>query len=446
MTTLDTLRARLDKVGQSHILAGWNRLDAASQSRLAGQIDAMNVDEWPSLVEKYVKSKPSLDLPADVKPAPYYPHAGGTYDAAKYKAIGEQLFKGGKVAAFVVAGGQGSRLGYEGPKGCYPATTLTDKPLFQVFAEQLLAARARFGRDIPWSIMTSPLNHAETTAFFEDRRYFGLGRENVTFFPQGVMPSFDLTTGKVLMSAPGEIATNPDGHGGSITALHKSGTLAALRARGIEHLSYFQVDNPHVKVCDPLFVGLHASAPDSSGEMSSKMVAKAAWDERVGVFCLVNGKLDVIEYSDLPQALGRATNPDGSLKFNAGSIAIHMLGVAFLERLATDPAFALPFHRAEKKIPCVDPATGAPITPAANNGVKLERFIFDALARAKASIVLETDRVEEFAPIKNATGADSVESCKKLQTLRAARWLACCGVTVPMTPSGEPDCIIEMSH
>ncbi len=445
MADLNTLRARLDRVGQSHLLACWGRHGAAEQSRLVAQIESMNVDEWPELVERYVKSKPSLELPGDVRPAPYYPHTGGAFDAAKYRAIGEQLFRDGKVAAFVVAGGQGSRLGYEGPKGCYPATTLTDKPLFQVFAEQLLAARQRYGRDIPWSIMTSPLNHAETTAFFEGRRYFGLGRENVTFFPQGVMPSFDISTGKVLLSGPGEIATNPDGHGGSITALHRSGTLAALRARGVEHLSYFQVDNPHVKVCDPLFVGLHAAAPDSSGEMSSKMVSKVSWDERVGVFCLVNGKLDVIEYSDLPPALGKATNVGGSLKFNAGSIAIHMLGVGFLERLATDPAFALPFHRAEKKIPVVDPATGAAINPTANNGVKLERFIFDALARAKASIVLETDRVEEFAPIKNATGADSIESCRKLQTLRAARWLGHCGVTIPLNTAGEPDCIIEMS-
>ena len=179
------------------------------------------------------------------------------------------------------------------------------------------------------------------------------------------------------------------------------------------------------------------------------MIPKAAWDEKVGVFCQVERegawRLDVIEYSDMPAQLAKATNPDGTLKFAAGSIAIHIISVEFLGRLATDPRFSLPFHRAEKKIPHVDPATGAAVSPAANNGVKLERFIFDALAMARASIVYETDRVEEFAPIKNATGVDSVESSQKLQTTRAARWLERCGTAVPKDAKGEPDCVIELS-
>jgi UDP-N-acetylglucosamine/UDP-N-acetylgalactosamine diphosphorylase len=179
--------------------------------------------------------------------------------------------------------------------------------------------------------------------------------------------------------------------------------------------------------------------------MSSKMVTKAYPEEKMGVFCSSAGKVEVIEYSDLPMDLQRERLPDGSLRFVAGSIAIHMIGIDFIDRLANDPSFALPYHRAEKKIPCVDPATGAAIAPTANNGVKLEQFVFDAISTCKSSIVYETDRSEEFGPIKNATGVDSVESSKALQTARAASWLEACGVSVPRKPDGSPDCTLEIS-
>jgi UDP-N-acetylglucosamine/UDP-N-acetylgalactosamine diphosphorylase len=457
------LRARLAKVGQEHLLAFHDTLTAEEQVRLRGQIASIDLESVPGWVAAYVKGKPEPSAPADpaaIKPAPFYPYGKtpGAEGMGAYRAAGEAIIRRGEVGAFVVAGGQGSRLGFEGPKGCYPATAITKKPLFQVFAEQILAANRKYGVTIPWAIMTSPLNHEATVSFFERHRFFGLGRENVLFLQQGVMPSFDMATGKILLAGHGgggggggEVATNPDGHGGAVAALHKSGALAEMTKRGVKHLSYFQVDNPHVKVIDPLFIGLHATAPDSSGEMSSKMVRKASWDEKVGVFCTIDKKdgrgsrLDVIEYSDLPPALAKATGPDGELLINAGSIAIHLMSVAFLERLATDAKVSLPFHRAEKKVPYFDVATGKAVSPAANNGVKLEKFIFDALAVAERSIVVETDRVEEFAPIKNATGADSAESSKALQTQRAARWLAKCGTKVPVNAQGLPDCVIELS-
>jgi UDP-N-acetylglucosamine/UDP-N-acetylgalactosamine diphosphorylase len=200
-----------------------------------------------------------------------------------------------------------------------------------------------------------------------------------------------------------------------------------------------------VRPFDPAFIGLHAANPNSSGEMSSKMIPKAYPEEKMGVFCSSNGKVEVIEYSDLPMDLQRERLPDGSLRFIAGSIAIHLIGVEFIERVANDPSFALPYHRAEKKIPCIDPATGAAVAPSTNNGVKLEKFVFDALANCRGSIVFETDRVEEFGPIKNATGVDSVETSKALQTLRAANWLEACGVSVPRRGDGTPDCVLEIS-
>lgn len=447
-----TLFQALERAGQLHLLTFWDSLDAAARDRLARQLADLDLTAVPALVAGYVKNKPHFALPASVEPAPYFPFQSGAggptthaWDKRAMKAAGESLLRAGQVAAFVVAGGQGSRLGFDGPKGCFAAGAVTGKPLFQIFAEQILAAGRKFGKAVPWYIMTSPLNHAPTVAFFEQHNYFGLARADVMFFPQGVLPSFDMSSGKILLAGKDEIATNPDGHGGSITALHKSGALADMKRRGIRHISYFQVDNPSVKVLDPVFLGLHAASRESSAEMSSKMIPKAYPEEKLGVFCKVNGKLDVIEYSDLPPDLSAQRLPGGSLRFLAGSIAIHVMSVEFVEKLATDPAFSLPYHRAEKKITHIDPATGKLVEPTTNNGVKLERFVFDALPKARASIVYETDRVEEFAPIKNASGVDSVQSSKELQTQRAARWLESIGVSIPKKPDGKPDCTLEIS-
>jgi UDP-N-acetylglucosamine/UDP-N-acetylgalactosamine diphosphorylase len=441
--------ARLQRVGQEHLLNFHASLSPAQQRSLLAQIAELDVESLPAVVEAYVKNKPAFSLPPNLGPAPYFARNASQgprpWDRAGMEKAGEDLIRAGRIAAFVVAGGQGSRLGFEGPKGCYPAGAVTDKSLFELFSQHFVGAKRRYGVDVPWYIMTSPLNHQATVEFFEQHGFFGLDRRNVMFFPQGVLPSLDITSGKVLLTSPGEVATNPDGHGGSIKALAVSGALADMKRRGIEHLSYFQVDNPLVRPLDPAFIGLHAASPASSGEMSSKMIPKAYPEEKMGLFCSSNGKVDVIEYSDLPMDLQRERLPDGSLRFIAGSIAIHMIGVEFIDRVANDPSFALPYHRAEKKIPCIDPATGAAISPTSNNGVKLEKFVFDALANCRDSIVYETDRNEEFGPIKNATGVDSVETSKALQTARAAAWLEACGVQVPRKADGSPDCTLEIS-
>lgn len=451
MDVLQRVRTRLAAVDQSHVLNFYPHLTPAQQQSLLAQVDSMDLEALPALISEYVRKKPGFVMPSRLEPVRYYPHDPASrtrvWDKGAAKRAGENLIRTGNVAAFVVAGGQGSRLGFEGPKGCFPAGAVTNKSLFQIFAEGILGTQDRAGAGvvIPWYIMTSPLNHEATTSFFASHSYFGLRRDQVMFFQQGVMPSLDITTGRVLLSSTHEVATNPDGHGGSIRALQVSGALADMKQRGVEHLSYFQVDNPLVRVIDPVFLGLHASAADSSSEMSSKMVAKAEPGEKVGVFCLAEGKTEVMEYSDMPKDLQGARNQDGSLTYNAGNIAVHALSREFIERVATNDKFNLPCHRAEKKIPCVDPTTGAQVSPTENNGVKLEKFIFDALALCKQSLVYETDRVEEFGPIKNATGVDSAESSMALQTLRAARWLESVGVQVPRKSDGTPDCVLEVS-
>lgn len=447
-TSIGALRERLGRVGQDHLLRFHDELDPASARALLGQIAALDLDALPDLIERYVQGDEHFTLPPDLEPAPYYPRdpgsAGRAWDRDGARRRGEELLGAGKVACFTVAGGQGSRLGYEGPKGCYPTGAVTNKPLFRIFAEGILAAGRRHGRPVPWYLMTSPLNHRETVAFFEANRFFGLDPADVSFFPQGVMPSLDMATGRILLSGKGTLATNPDGHGGSLKALVVSGAIEDMRRRGVEHISYFQVDNPLVRVVDPVFIGLHAGASDSSGEMSSKMLAKADAKEKVGVFCRSKGRTMVVEYSDLPATLAGQTDADGSLRFIAGSPAIHMLGVEFVAKLASDPAFALPYHRAIKKVPFVDLESGETVEPAEPNAVKLERFVFDAIPLAESSIVLETDRVEEFAPVKNKDGVDSVVTSRQLQTERAARWLEAAGVEVPRKADGSPDCVLEI--
>jgi UDP-N-acetylglucosamine/UDP-N-acetylgalactosamine diphosphorylase len=453
----DELRAALRALtpAQDHLLRFHDRLTPDQQLALRRDIASLDRAALPALIARYVTTRPTAHLSAQPAPVRHYPHdhtssAGrGSWDRAAYHARGVELIANGQVAAFTVAGGQGSRLGYEGPKGCFPAGAVSNKPLFACLADWILAAQARHcprGITIPWYIMTSPQNHEATIAFFNQHNHFGLRPDDLFFFPQGVMPSFDAASGSILLDSPHALSLNPDGHGGSLKALHASGALDHMAARGVRHISYTQIDNPLVRVIDPAFLGLHAFAPDSSGEMSSKMVAKANPGERVGVLCSVDNRTCVIEYSDLPKHLAEATNPDASLRFNAGSIAIHIIRTDFVRRLNTaHGGFSLPYHRADKKVPFIDLNSGNRVDPQTPNAVKLETFVFDALPLAQASIVLETDRVEEFAPIKNATGADSPETCRQLQTKRAARWLTRVGVRVPLNADNSPNCTLELS-
>jgi UDP-N-acetylglucosamine/UDP-N-acetylgalactosamine diphosphorylase len=451
--SLESTRARLRAAGQEHVLKFWPELDEARRGALLAQLASVDLESVPGLVRDYVHTKPAADLRGTIEPAVCYPRdhnrADKPWDRQAYFDRGAELIAAGNVAAFTVAGGQGSRLGFDGPKGCFPGGAVTNRPLFGCVADWILAAQARFCRAgvvIPWYVMTSPGNHEATVAFFRANAFFGLRERDVMFFPQGVMPALELGTGRMLLADRHELALAPDGHGGSIKALAVSGALADMQARGVEQLSYTQIDNPLVRAIDPVFIGLHAFAPDSSGEMSSKMVVKAHAGEKVGVFARVGGKTSVIEYSDMPAELANRTDGAGGLVFNAGSIAIHVISTAFIARLNTSGSgVRMPYHRADKKIACVDLGTGQRLDPAAPNAVKLETFVFDALPLAEASIVMETDRIEEFAPIKNATGPDSVQTCKEIQTLRASRWLEKAGVRIPYKPDGSPDCVLEIS-
>lgn len=436
-------RASLEPHGQGHLLAFWDQLDESQKRSLLADIGSLEMDEVDLWVEGYVKNAGQAGICGDIRPAEFYaPEPSDSEQQRKYsqaRQLGEKLIAHGKVAAFVVAGGQGTRLGFDGPKGDFPVSPIQRKTLFQIFAETVLAANQKYQTNCPWYVMTSPLNHAQTIEVFEKNGYFGLEERDVVIFQQGTMPNFSFE-GKVLLAAKDKIARSPDGHGGSLKALKTAGALQDMKKRGIEIISYWQVDNPLVNIFDPLFVGLHAM---DGAEMSSKALRKSGPYEKVGNFCLLDGRLTVIEYSDLPNELAEQQNPDGSLVFELGSIAIHMINVSFVERL-NEHGFALPLHRAVKKIACIDD-NGKQIRPSEPNGVKLETFIFDALPLASKSIILETVRSEEFAPVKNATGTDSAEATHRMMIERAAAWLESAGLSVPRKDDGSPDCVIEMA-
>ncbi len=437
-------REKLKAIGQHHVLQFLDQLPGEAKKRLLAQIAALDLASISELAESYVRNKPSVTLPKDIQPVKAYPRKPRGDEQKKLyadaTARGRELLKAGKVGAFLVAGGQGTRLGYDGPKGEYPATPVKNKPLFQVFAEQLRAHARDAGKPIPWYVMTSDINDSATRAFFERHHHFGLAPKDVFFFQQGMMPAFAMD-GKMLLSDTDSLALSPDGHGGSLRALDRSGALADMRNRGIEHLSYFQVDNPLVHCIDPLFLGLHEM---TGSEMSSKTIPKAHALEKVGNFVLADGALQVIEYSDLPESLAKQTNEDKTLRFNAGSIAIHALRVSFIERLNAGGKLSLPWHRAEKKVPFIDDR-GMEVKPDKPNAVKLEQFVFDAIPLAKHPSVYETDRAEEFSPVKNAEGADSPATSRRDQIRRAARWLRVSTVEIPENADGETDALIEIS-
>jgi UDP-N-acetylglucosamine/UDP-N-acetylgalactosamine diphosphorylase len=444
---LTSIRETLKAHDQDHLLAFYDDLTPDRQEDLLDQLQSIDydaVDEW---IDAFVGGEPAVEVPGDLEPAPYYPHdPGDAYDAAGYRRLGQELIREGKVAVFCVAGGQATRLGWNGPKGTFPATPVTGKPLFRVLAEQVRAHRNRHGVTVPLYIMTSPENDAATRAFFQDNNCFGLNRRNIFMFPQRMLPSLDARTGRLLLADQGTVAMNPDGHGGAIGAMAASGAIEDMIARGIEHISYVQVDNPLVKVLDPLFLGLHAHAPDSSGEISSKMVVKTDPREKIGVLCRTGGRTVVIEYSCLPDALAAEQAADGGLRFNTGSIAVHTIGVHFVRAITADEAgLALPLHAAIKTVEHVDPGSGKLIEPETPNAIKLETFVFDALPLAESSIVYETGRTEEFAPIKNAGGVDSPETSHQLQSDRAGAWLRMHGVEIPHDDAGHVAARIELS-
>ncbi len=442
---MDT-KERFEQKGQGHVFQYWDSLDQNEKRVLREQAEEIDLDELDGLIEELVLSEQGSSLVdySKLEPAPYEPLPEDVSTDKKWqeaKRAGEEALRAGRVAAFTVAGGQGTRLGYDGPKGTFPISPIRNKTLFQLFAEKIEAARIRYGCAIPWYLMTSHANHESTESFFQDNDYFGLGEESVRFFRQGRMPAVDFE-GKILMESKGSIAMSPDGHGGALRALERNGVLNEMESQGIDLMSYFQVDNPHVQVVDPYFIGFHVL---SGSLMSSKMLPKAYEKEKLGHFCVLGDRLEVVEYSDMPDDLTAQRDDHGRLRFIAGSVAIHIVSVDFIRKLTSKgSALALPFHKALKKIACLN-ETGEAVTPSEPNGVKFELFVFDALPFAGKPMIIETTRLGDFSPVKNAEGVDSAITCREDQQRLFTQWLEGVGVLVEKDEDGVPLKKIEVS-
>ncbi|MBA4187454.1 MAG: UDP-N-acetylhexosamine pyrophosphorylase [Planctomycetaceae bacterium] len=431
MTEIPTdLQKRLKAHGQEHVLYGWNELSVIQRTNLVTQLSTLNFRELDELIAKAKVVEPP---PKSQVIAPLSVASGEA--TANERSLGEEALRRGEVAALIVAGGQGSRLGFDKPKGMFPVGPVSGASLFQIHAEKLLATSRRYGKPVLFLVMTSPATDTETRDYFRENQFFGLPESDVIFFEQGTMPAVCAYTGRLLLDDYGTLALSPNGHGGTITALAERCIFRELHTRGVKHIYYFQVDNPLLKLCDPGFIGRHIS---TQSEASSKVVFKERPEEKVGVFALIDGKCGMIEYSDLPRELSEVRESTGELRFRAGNPAIHLFAVNFLEQITSGDG--LPYHIARKAISHFDPEAGVTVTPSSElNGLKFERFIFDALPLAERWLAVETSRAEEFSPLKNGSGADSPETVRAAQSALHSGWLERAGVpthghTVEISP------------
>jgi UDP-N-acetylglucosamine/UDP-N-acetylgalactosamine diphosphorylase len=436
VTVPDDLRERLRRSGQEHVLRWWDRLKDQERRWLLDQLRAIDLDQLGQL---YARRDATFAIPAaeQIEPVPVARVDPGDRETRRR---GEEVLRHGEVAALVVAGGQGTRLGFDHPKGMFPTGPVSHKTLFQTHAEKVLALRRRYGKPFPFLIMTSPATDAETRAFLQTNCNFGLPEKEVFFFCQGTMPALNWETGKLLLEAPGRLFTSPNGHGGVLIALRDSGLLDRLKRSGIRQIFYFQVDNPLVIVGDPGFLGHHLAA---DAEVSFKIVPKESPTDKLGNLVLVDGRCTMIEYSDLPDDLARQTDRQGRLRIWAGSPAIHIFAVDFLIRV-TEGRVGIPFHMAHKMVPYLDDQ-GTLVQPDRENALKFEMFIFDVLPLADRWTVVETSRREEFVPLKNASGPDSPETVRQAISNLAGDWLEKAGVAVPRRSNRDTAVSLEIN-
>ncbi|MFP4029590.1 MAG: UTP--glucose-1-phosphate uridylyltransferase [Candidatus Brocadiia bacterium] len=420
---------RVRSAGQDHVLKWIDDLSSEQKQQLLSQLKNIDFGKVSRLTQQIGRSGEEISF-EEVEPAPVNT-LPQTAEEKKIEedvaALGHEAFEAGRVAALVVAGGQGTRLGYDGPKGAYPIMPVTGKSLFHVLAGKVLAARRRYDTPIPWLVMTSPTNDDQTRDFFETKNYFGLGKDTVHFFSQNTNPILG-KDGQLLLKNKGKLLVGPDGHGGVFSALSESGLAEDLLKRGFDLVSYFQVDNPLVTVADERYVGHHLRR---HADFSCKVIPKRDPSEGLGIAVLKNDQPGIIEYIDLPDELAEQTDKDGELLYKFGSIAVHIIDTEFALEIGRRND-ALPWHVARKNYEHLDENGNA----RPGECYKFEKFVFDCLPHVSDCAFVEARREREFAPVKNAEGSDSPESCRKLLRQEWLRWLENAGIdTTPVEKS-----------
>ncbi|MDR0392357.1 MAG: UTP--glucose-1-phosphate uridylyltransferase [Planctomycetaceae bacterium] len=448
----------LKPFGQEHLLKFWDVITPIQQQHLAAQIMAIDFSQLADLYANRNHATSVLEL-VDKSAEPYgyqfstvknsascfAPKPITTQEAinAGNAALADNQNQQSRIGVILVAGGQGTRLGFNHPKGLFPIGVVAGTLLIQIHFEKIVAISRRIGFNVPLAVMTSPATHAEILNTLEQNNYFGLDENNVLIFCQGTMPTLSENDGKILLEDRHSISLNPDGHGGMLAAMTQKildkdlSVLEFFKNRGVKYLYYNQIDNPLAQTCSPEFMGYHIL---SNSEFTTQVIRKKDPIEKCGNLVRVGESLYMIEYIELPDEVARRTNPDGSLYIWAGNTAIHAFNLDFLERMSKLSG-VLPFHTARKKSPFIDVKTGTINKPTTPNAVKFERFIFDLLPSASNAIVVEVDEANHYAPLKNASGAatHSPEHVRAKMLAQHTSWLQSAGAIV------LPNTLIEIS-
>ena len=404
---LEEAKDILKKYGQEHILNNYERLDNVYKNLLLNQIETIDFELINNLYKNTDKKNRNED--DKITPIDYLDKYKLKDEYKYYENIGKKAIAERRLAAVTMAGGQGTRLGHDGPKGTYDIGLSSHKSLFELLSDALKEEGKKYGVIIPWFIMTSKENHKETIEFFEKNRYFGYQKDkNIFFFIQGELPMLN-TEGKVLIGEDGLIKQAADGHGGIYESLVKSGMIKKMREMGIQWVFIGGVDNCLVKMVDPVLMGV---AIDKKVTVACKSVVKANPHEKVGVFCKRNGRPNVIEYSEITDEMAEARGEDGELLYGESHILCNLFSLDAVERMGENP---LPYHVAYKKASYLD-ENGKLIVPDSPNAYKFEAFLFDAFAAVDEMVVLRVKREEEFAPVKNAdsAGVDCPKTAREL--------------------------------
>lgn len=444
---LEELKEKYTKARQEQVFAFYDTLSVPEKAALYEQLSSFDPDHINKITDRALNppKAQNTDKESGLEPLPESATASildsKTENIGKWYESGLDLIAENKVGVVLMAGGQGTRLGSTAPKGCFNIGLPSEKSLFQIQAERirkverLAHKKAGHSADkkvvVPWYVMTSGPTRGPTENYFQEHNYFGLEKENVIIFEQGVLPCIS-NDGKILLESKGKVAVAPDGNGGIYQALVTSPVMQDMRKRGIQHIHAYCVDNCLVKVADPVFIGFSAS---KDVDIATKVVRKRNATEPVGLILLKNGKPDVVEYSEIDEETAEAKDPKQPdvLKFRAANIVNHYYSFRFLESIP-DWAHKLPHHIARKKIPYVDTEKGTTIKPEKPNGIKLEQFVFDVFPMLELDkfACMEVRREDEFSPLKNAkgTGVDDPDTSKKDIMDQGKRWVQAAGATV----------------
>jgi UDP-N-acetylglucosamine/UDP-N-acetylgalactosamine diphosphorylase len=429
--------------GQAQVFRFWDDLNIHQRSHLihqAEQIDLPKISEYIRALLFPEYHKKGLPQDKTLSSAPYLKLPETEIDQSLWEEAynqGEAALASGKVAALTVAGGQGTRLGFKGPKGTLGVTPVRRRSLFQVFAEKIRFAEKKYSHSFHWFIMTSHQNHEETVQFFKKNNSFGV--QNIHFFQQGLLPAIDFQ-GKILLEDKDRIAMLPNGSGGVIQSLASNGCVEVLQNLGIEVISLGHIDNPLANIIDPYFIGFHIQ---QQSDISFRIIHKRYPEERVGLFVDREGKTTFLEYVNLDPKQALEQDSSGKLKLHSANAGIYIINPTFIQRLCEN-SYALPVHRAKKKMATVDNnGNTAPLE--ASNGLKFEYLLPDVLGLASRFLLLEGRREQIFSPIKNAQGLDSPQTCHQDQLKLFTQWLLKAGVEIPVDDSGLPLFSIEIS-